>query len=98
MDFEQTADGIEAAELAAVILEKHCTPERLKAVEGDAARFDHDLWRRFADSGLVSLTVPEEHNGSDLGLLELCSVLVEVGRKVAPLPLGVHAVTGMAIG
>lgn len=97
MDFEQTADGIEAAGLAATILEKHCTPDRLKAVEDATARFDHELWRRFADSGLVSLTVPERHNGSDLGLAELCSVLVEVGRKVAPLPLGVHAVTAMAV-
>ncbi len=97
MDFDQTSEGIEAAELAAIILEKHCTPERLKAVEEAESRFDHDLWRRFADSGLISLTVPEAHEGSGLGLLELCSVLVEVGRKVAPVPLGAHAVTAMAI-
>ena len=97
MDFEQTTEGAEAAELAGVILEKHCTPERLKQIEGGPARFDHELWRRFGDSGLIALTVPEEHDGSGLGLLELASVLVEVGRKVAPLPLGAHAVTAMAI-
>ena len=33
MDFEQTPEGAEAAELAGLILEKHCTPERLKEVE-----------------------------------------------------------------
>ena len=97
MDFEQTADGTEVAGLARIILEKHCTPARLKAVDQEATHFDHDLWRRFADSGLLSLTVPEVHNGSDLGLVELCGVLVEVGRRVAPLPLAVHAVTAMAI-
>src|SRR3712207_4878395 len=97
MDFEQTSDGVEAAELARTILDKHCTPERQREVETGAARFDHELWRRFADSGLVALTVPEEHNGSGLGILELASVLIEVGRKVAPLPLGVHSVTAMAI-
>jgi alkylation response protein AidB-like acyl-CoA dehydrogenase len=97
MDFEQTPDGAEAAELAAAILEKHCTPERLREVESGAVRFDQDLWRRFADSGLIALTVPEEHNGSGLGILELASVLVEAGRRVAPLPLGVHAVTAMAL-
>jgi 3-oxocholest-4-en-26-oyl-CoA dehydrogenase beta subunit len=97
MDFEQTPEGTEAAELAGVILEKHCTAERLKEIEAGPARFDHELWRRFADSGLIALTVPEEHNGSGLGMLELASVLIEVGRKVAPLPLGVHAVTSMAI-
>ena len=97
MDFEQTPDGIEAAELAGTILDKHCTPERLREVEAGAVRFDQDLWRRFADSGLIALTVPEENNGSGLGLLELASVLIEVGRRVAPLPLGVHAVTAMAL-
>jgi alkylation response protein AidB-like acyl-CoA dehydrogenase len=97
MDFEQTPEGAEAAELAASILDKHCTAERVKEIEAGPARFDHDLWRRFADSGLIALTVPEDHNGSGLGILELASVLVEVGRKVAPVPLGVHAVTAMAI-
>src|SRR5690349_17009702 len=97
MDFEQTPEGVEAAELAASILEKHCTPERLREVERGPARFDHELWRRFADSGLIALTVPEEHNGSGLGMLELASLLVEVGRRVAPVPLGAHAVTAMAL-
>jgi alkylation response protein AidB-like acyl-CoA dehydrogenase len=97
VDFEQTPEGAEAAELARTILDKHCTPGRLREIEAGPARFDHDLWRRFADSGLIALTVPEEHNGSGLGLLELAGVLVEAGRRVAPLPLGVHAVTAMAL-
>ena len=97
MDFEQTSEGAEAAELAGAILAKHCTAERLKEIEAGPARFDHDLWRRFADSGLIALTLPEDHNGSGLGILELASLLVEVGRKVAPMPLGVHAVTSMAL-
>ena len=84
MDFEQTPEGAEAAELAGIILEKHCTPERLKQIEDGPARFDHELWRRFADSGLIALTVPEEHNGSGLGMLELASVLVEVGPQGGP--------------
>ena len=52
------------------------------------ARFDHELWRRSATPACSRLTVPEEHDGSGLGLLELCSVLVEVGRTVAPVPAG----------
>ena len=51
MDFEHTPDGAEAAGLAAAILENHCTPERLARSRPRPARFDHDLWRRFADSG-----------------------------------------------
>ena len=84
MDFEQTPEGAEAAELAGTILEKHCTPERLRQIEAEPARFDHELWRRFADSGLIALTVPEEHNGSGLGMLELASVLDRGGPQGGP--------------
>lgn len=97
MDFEQTTEGVEAAGLAATILADHCTPERLKAVDAQQVRFDAALWQQLDEAGLVRLTAPEEHGGSGLGLLELCSVLVEVGRRVAPVPLAVYAVTAMAI-
>lgn len=97
MDFEETPEGIEAARLAATILADHCTPERLRAVDAQDVRFDARLWEQLSQAGLVRLTAPEEHDGSGLGLLELCSVLVELGRTVAPVPLGVHAVSAMAI-
>ncbi len=97
MDFETTPEATEAASLAATILADHCTPERLRAVDAEDQRFDRALWSALGEAGLVALTVPEEHGGSGLGLIELCSVLVEVGRTVAPVPLGTHAITAMAI-
>ncbi len=95
MDFTPTPEGTDAAALAATILADHCTPERLRAA--DDGRFDDRLWRALCDAGLTGLCVPEEHGGSGLGLLELCSMLVEAGRKVAPVPLATHAVTALAI-
>ena len=95
MDFEPTPESTDAGELAASILADHCTPERLKAA--DTGRFDRDLWKQLGASGLLALTVPEDQDGSGLGLLELCTVLVEAGRRVAPVPLGSHAVTAMAL-
>ena len=97
MDFEPTAESNEAAGLARTILADHCTPERLKAVDARAGRFDSELWRALCDAGLSALAVPEGYAGSGLGLIELCSVLVEVGRKVAPVPLASHTVTAMAL-
>ena len=41
-------------------------------------------------AGMLGLALPEEHDGAGLGLIELCRVLVEVGRTVAPVPLAVH--------
>ena len=97
MDFEPTAEATEAAGLAATILTDHCTPDRLRVVDAEAGRFDLELWTALADAGLLALVVPEDHDGSGLGLVELCAVLVEVGRRVAPVPLGTHAVTAMAL-
>ncbi len=97
MDFEPTPEAVEAAKLAATIFADQCTPERLRAVDAGDGRFDQVLWKTLSDAGLVGLAVPEEYGGSGLGLIELCSVLVEVGRTVAPVPLGSHAVTALAL-
>lgn len=97
MDFERTPEGSDAAILAGTIFADACTPERLKEVEHEAVRFDHDLWRSLAEAGLLGLVVPEAHDGSGLGLLELTCVLVEAGRKLAPVPIATHAVTSLAL-
>jgi alkylation response protein AidB-like acyl-CoA dehydrogenase len=90
MDFTFTPEQDEAAELAAKILGDRATNERMKAVEADGSRFDRELWAELGSAGLLGLAVPEEYDGAGLGLVELCRVLVEVGRKVAPVPLAAH--------
>ena len=90
MDFTFTSEQDEAATLAAQILKDRATNERMKAVEKDGDRFDRELWRELSEAGLLSLAVPEEYGGAGLGLIELCRVLAEVGRTVAPVPLAVH--------
>ena len=82
MDFTFSAEADDAAELAATILKDRTGPERLKQVESNGSRFDADLWRRLS----------EAFDGADLGFLELCRVLVEVGRTVAPVPLATDGV------
>ena len=95
MDFSFTETQNDAAELAATIFANECTPERLKAA--DKGRFDENLWSKLGDAGLLGLCLPEIIGGSGLGLLELCSVLVEAGRKVAPAPLASHLPAALAI-
>ncbi len=80
MDFTFSPESDEAAELAASILDDHTTTARLKAVEAAGDRFDRELWATLSNS----------FDWADLGLIELCRILVEVGRTVAPLPLAVH--------
>ncbi len=90
MDFTFTSEQDEAAELAATILKDRTTTARMTEVEKAGDRFDRELWRELGGSGLLSLAVPEAYGGAGLGLVELCRVLVEVGRTVAPVPLAVH--------
>jgi alkylation response protein AidB-like acyl-CoA dehydrogenase len=90
MDFSFTAEQDEAAELAAKILKDRATSDRMKVVESEGNRFDRELWAELGSAGLLGLALPEEHDGAGLGLLELCRVLVEVGRRVAPVPLAAH--------
>jgi alkylation response protein AidB-like acyl-CoA dehydrogenase len=90
MDFTFTPEQDEAAELAAKILGDRATNERMKAVEAGGSRFDRDLWGELGSAGLLGLALPEEYDGAGLGLVELCRVLVEVGRTVAPVPLAAH--------
>lgn len=90
MDFTFTPEQDEAAELAARILTDRATNERQQAVEKAGDRFDRELWAELGSAGLLSLSLPEEYDGAGLGLIELCRVLVEVGRVVAPVPLAAH--------
>ena len=90
MDFRFTQEQDEAAALAASILGDRATNERMRAVEQAGDRFDRELWAELGSAGLLGLALPEEYGGAGLDLLEMCRVLVEIGRRVAPVPLAAH--------
>jgi 3-oxocholest-4-en-26-oyl-CoA dehydrogenase beta subunit len=94
VDFTFTEEQDAVRDLAAQILEGHATAERVKEVERSEERVDRELWRTLADAGLLAIAVPEEHGGSGLGLIELCLLLEQQGRRVAPVPLWPTLVLG----
>src|SRR5919197_116151 len=94
MDFSFSEEQDAVRDLAAQIFEGHATTERVKEVERSEEHFDRELWRALADAGLLAIAVPEEHGGSGLGLIELCLLLEEQGRRVAPVPLWPTLVLG----
>jgi alkylation response protein AidB-like acyl-CoA dehydrogenase len=85
VNFTFSPEADDAAELAATILKDNTTPERLKEVEAGGNRFDPVLWKSLTDA----------FDGADLGFIELCRVLVEVGRTIAPVPLATDSVARM---
>jgi alkylation response protein AidB-like acyl-CoA dehydrogenase len=86
MDFRFTEEQTALRDLAREILENELGVERLKAVEASGDWFDRDAWARLAEANLLGLAVSEEHGGMGMGFLELCLLLHEVGRAVAPVP------------
>jgi alkylation response protein AidB-like acyl-CoA dehydrogenase len=94
MDFRPTEEQTALCELAREILAKEATPERLRAAERSPEWFDRELWARLADANLLGVAVPEAQGGMGMGFFELCALLSELGRAVAPLP----AVPTLAMG
>jgi 3-oxocholest-4-en-26-oyl-CoA dehydrogenase beta subunit len=94
MDFTLTTGQDDLAGLTRQILTDHVTPERLREFDDSAKRFDRALWAELARAGILAAALPESVGGSGLGLLEQCSVLIEIGRTTAPVPY----LTSIALG
>jgi alkylation response protein AidB-like acyl-CoA dehydrogenase len=87
VDFRFGDDQTTVRDLARGILEKEVTPERLKRLAADRVALDRGLWATLAEAGLLGLAVPAELGGMGFGLTELCVLLQELGRVVAPVPV-----------
>lgn len=87
MDFTLSEEQQAIADLAARIFEDQATPERVKEVEGGTDRIDRVLWSKLAEANLLGIALPEDVGGSGYGIVELCLVLEQQGRRVAPVPL-----------
>ncbi|HEX6448443.1 MAG TPA: acyl-CoA dehydrogenase family protein [Trebonia sp.] len=94
MDFTETETQAELAALAKKIFTERSTPTRLAEIESGDDKFDPALWADLASAGILSAALPESLGGADLGLLEQCSVLIEAGRSVAPVPYLASIVLG----
>jgi acyl-CoA dehydrogenase len=87
VDFGLNEEQEAVRDLARRILGDRTTPERLKQLEAGEEPFDRSTWGELAEAGLLGIALPDDLGGGGLGLLELCLVLEEVGRHVAPLPV-----------
>ena len=87
MDFSLTDEQRAITDLSAQILTDRCTLERLKAIERSDDRYDRELWAELAKAGLLGAALPESAGGSGGGFVEVCLLLEQQGRRVAPLPL-----------
>jgi len=96
MDFSLTEEQEAVRDLAAQIFAGHATVERVKEVERSDDRVDRELWKALADANLLGIALPEDAGGSGFGIVELCLLLEQQGRVVAPVPLWPTLVLGAA--
>ena len=87
MDFAITEAQEELQGLARQILGDRMTLAHLKARDFSEDWYDRDTWAEFAKANLLGVALPESAGGLGLGFLDLCFVLREIGRHVAPLPV-----------
>jgi len=86
MDFALSEEQQELAGLAARILDDRMNLQHLKARDRSSDWYDLDTWREVAEANLLGIALPESAGGLGLGFVDLCMVLRELGRNVAPLP------------
>ncbi len=94
MNFDLSDEQQVVNDLAKQIFEGHASVDQVKHVERNGDGFDRALWAELAKANLLGLCLPEDVGGSGYGLVELCLVLEQQGRRVAPVPF--HATVAMA--
>ncbi|MEV5647307.1 acyl-CoA dehydrogenase family protein [Nocardia sp. NPDC052254] len=97
MDFAFTEEQTAIADLAAAVFGGKSGTERVTVVEAGEERIDRELWRELARAGLVGIALPAEAGGGGLGFTELCVLLEQQGRSVAPVPLWETVLAAAAI-
>ncbi|MGP4026862.1 acyl-CoA dehydrogenase family protein [Actinomadura sp. 3N407] len=102
MDFNLDETQQELKGLAADLLAREATQERLEAFEKSGSRptggrggssphsdaaYDAVTWKALAQAGLLGVVLPEDVGGAGFGQVELAVILRETGRAVAPVPV-----------
>lgn len=86
MDFTLTEAQQDLAGLTSGIVADIVTNDRLRQLDSAEDRFDRKLWDALATSGVLGAALPESVGGDGFGILEQCSILIELGRGVAAVP------------
>lgn len=100
MDLDFTEAQQAAGELAATILADTAGHDVLRALErgtddGRGARhWPRDAWSALAEAGLLGVGLPTDVGGGGLGFCETLTLIEQVARAAAPLPVFASLVLG----
>ncbi len=97
MDFSFSSDQQLLKNSARAFLDEHCKPEFVRTMFDDPRGESEALWKEMTQLGWLGLTLPEEHGGSGLGMVETAVLLDEMGRAAYPGPYLPTMLAGHAI-
>jgi len=97
MNFGFTEEQELLRKTARDFLGEHAPSVRVRQVMEGSETHDEKLWSRMAELGWTGLVLPEAQGGAGLSMIELCIVLEELGRCLAPVPFLPTVIAGVAI-
>jgi alkylation response protein AidB-like acyl-CoA dehydrogenase len=97
MNFGFTEEQELLRKTARDILAEQASMKRVREFLEGPQRYSRDLWKRMAELGWLGLAFPENVGGAGLSMVELSSVLEELGRTLAPVPFLPTMLAGCAV-
>lgn len=97
MDFSLTEEQEALRESVAAMADKLSSTEVIRTVMGTESGFNEKLWTTATEFGLTALPLPEEHDGLDATLVEVCVVQEELGAHVASIPYWSTILAGFVV-
>src|SRR4051795_1749902 len=85
MNFDLSDDQQEIKRTARELLASRSTMEKVRSA-AEAGRYDDDLFKEVAELGWPGIAISEEHGGQGLGMVELATLLEELGYACAVTP------------
>ena len=92
MDLDFTPEQDMLREAVAGVCARYCGLDVVRQMEDDAIGYPGKFWEQLAELGLLGMTLPEEHGGSGMTMLDAVVVYTELGRALAPSPHFVSSV------
>ena len=86
MDFDLNENQKLLKKTAREFLSAECPARLVRSVEEKGIGYSRELWEKMADLGWIGLPVEEELGGSGAGFLDMCLLVEEMGRALAPVP------------